>query len=151
MTVIEVEVDKAYGAPVPPGFLRGAVARSARVREIAARLPEGESTVAIRITDDRELERLNSTYAGEDHPTDVLSFAGADTHLGDIAISWPAVLRQARHYHQDPWTELALLAVHGLLHVLGWDHATPADHREMARLTRAVLRKSRLKPARGRL
>lgn len=151
MTVIEVEVIKAVGAPFPPRFLKHAVERAARVREVAARLPDAEATLAVRITDDDEMERLNRDFAGEDHPTDVLSFAGGGNHLGDIAISWPAVVRQARRYRQDPWTELALLAVHGLLHVLGWDHATPQEEREMSRLTRAVLRKSRLRLARGRL
>ena len=151
MTVIEVDLVKAVGAPFPPKFLKHALERAVSVREIAARLPEGECTVAVRITDDDEMEGLNRRYAGEDHATDVLSFAGSDGHLGDIAISWAAVVRQARRYRQDPWTELVLLAVHGFLHLLGWDHATHEEEREMNRLTRALLRKSRLKLARGRL
>ncbi len=151
MTVIEADVVKAVGAPVPPAFVRRVVARAARVKEIAARLPDGPSTVAIRITDDDELQRLNREYAGDDVPTDVLSFEGSGEHLGDIAISWAAVERQARRYRHDSWTELALLAVHGLLHLLGWDHADDAERKEMTRLTVAVLRRSRLSVARGRL
>lgn len=151
MTVIEVELVKAVGAPFPPKFLIHALERAVKVPEVAARLPEGDCTVAVRITDDDEMEALNRRYAGEDHPTDVLSFVGTGAHLGDIAISWAAVVRQARRYKQDTWTELALLSVHGLLHLLGWDHANPAEEREMNRLARAVLRRSRLMLARGRL
>lgn len=151
MTVIEVALVKAVGAPFPPKFLIHALERAVKVPEVAARLPEGEVTVAVRITDDDEMEELNRRYAGEDHPTDVLSFVGTGSHLGDIAISWAAVVRQARRYKQDTWTELSLLAVHGLLHLLGWDHAAPAEEREMNRLTRAVLKKSRMILARGRL
>lgn len=151
LNVIEVDLVKAVGAPFPPKWLKHVVERAPRIDEVAARMPEGMSTVAIRITDDDEMERLNREFAGEDHSTDVLSFAGSDSHLGDIAISWPAVVRQARRYKQDTWTELALLTVHGLLHLLGWDHATAAEQKEMTRLTRRILRRSRLMLARGRL
>ena len=151
MTVIEVELVKAVGAPFPPKFLKHVLERAPKVPEIAARLPEGEATVAVRITDDDEMERLKREYAGEDHPTDVLSFAGTGSHLGDVAISWAAVVRQAQQYKQDPWTELSLLAAHGFLHLLGWDHATVDEEREMTRLTRKLLRKSRMILARGRL
>jgi len=62
-----------------------------------------------------------------------------ETYLGDIALSWPAVLRQSAEYRHPVEVEAALLSVHGLLHLLGWDHATPAEEREMWRLTRAAL------------
>lgn len=134
-----------------PAFVREVLARVVAVPEIAARLPEGASTVAVRITSDRELRRLNRTYAQDDHATDVLSFAGSDNHLGDIAISWPAAVRQAAQYGHDASAEVALLCVHGMLHLLGWDHASASERREMTRLTRAALELSGLKLARGRL
>jgi probable rRNA maturation factor len=136
---------------VAPAFVREVLARVVAVPEIAARLPEGASTVAVRITSDRELRRLNRTYAQDDHATDVLSFAGSDNHLGDIAISWPAAVRQAAQYGHDASAEVALLCVHGMLHLLGWDHASASERREMTRLTRAALELSGLKLARGRL
>ena len=151
MTILEAEVVKAVRADVTPAFIRKVLARAAAVPEVAARLPEAESTVAVRITSDEEMQRLNRVYAAEDHATDVLSFAGTDDHLGDIAISWPAVVRQAEQYGHDEKTEIALLSVHGLLHLLGWDHPTPSERREMNRLTVAALRQSGLKPARRRL
>jgi len=73
-----------------PAFVRRALNRAARVAEVAARLPVGGASVAVRITTDEELASLNRVFAGEEHATDVLSFAGEGEHLGDIAISWPA-------------------------------------------------------------
>ncbi len=151
MTVIQAEVVKAVPAGVPPAFIRGVLSRAAKVPEIAARLPEGQPTVAVRLTSDEELRHLNRTFAGEDHATDVLSFAGEDEHLGDIAISWPATVRQAARFRQHEKTELALLSVHGLLHLLGWDHATATEVAEMTRLTVAALRASRIELAPRRL
>ncbi len=125
--------------------------RAASIPEVAARLPDGEATVAVRLTGDRELRRLNRDYAGEDSVTDVLSFAGSGQHPGDLAISWPAAVRQSRAFGHEPETELALLCVHGFLHLLGWDHATTPERREMNRLTRAALKLSDLSLARTRL
>jgi len=130
---------------VAPAFVRRVLDRAAQVPEIAARVPEGAPTVAVRVTSDEEMAALNRRYAGEPHATDVLSFAGSGDHLGDIAISWPAVVRQAERYGHDDATEAALLAVHGLLHLLGWDHATAAERKEMTRLTEDALARSRIK------
>ena len=151
MTVIEAEVVKAVRAEVTPAFIRGVLRRAAQVPEVAARLPEGASTVAVRLTGDRELRRLNREYAGEDSVTDVLSFEGSGAHGGDLAISWPTAVRQAEAFGHEAKTELALLSVHGLLHLLGWDHATAAERKEMNRFTRAALKRSGLTLARARL
>jgi len=107
--------------------------------------------MAVRLTDDEELRRLNRDFSGHDAVTDVLSFQGDDGHLGDLAISWPAVVRQAKIHRHSAETELALLCVHGLLHLLGWDHATAAQRREMTRITVAALAESGIALAPGRL
>jgi probable rRNA maturation factor len=151
VNVLHVDVVKAVMAPVPPRFIRTTLARAAALPEIAARLPEGESTVAVRLTGDEEMKQLNRTYADVADATDVLSFAGWGAHLGDIAISWPATVRQAARYGHEERTELALLVVHGLLHLLGWDHALAPERREMRRLTVEALRRSRITLAPGRL
>jgi len=151
MTVIEAEVVKAVRADVTPVFVRGVLTQAAKVAEVAARLPDERRTVAVRITSDKEMAQLNRDYAGDDHATDVLSFGGEGDHLGDIAISWPATRRQAAAYRQDTDTELGLLVVHGLLHLLGWDHVTAPERKEMNRITRAALKRSKLTLARGRL
>jgi probable rRNA maturation factor len=148
---LEVDVVKATRVPVPPAFLRSLLRRAAQVPEVEARLPAGLATIAIRLTTDGELRRLNHDFAGKDAVTDVLSFAGSGQHLGDLAISWPAVLRQAQEFGESEQTELGLLAVHGLLHLLGWDHETAAERNEMTRITLAALAVSRLKISPGRL
>ena len=148
---LEVDVVKAIRVPVPPAFLRGLLRRAARVPEVDARLPAGLATIALRLTTDEELRRLNHDFAGKDSVTDVLSFAGSGQHLGDLAISWPAVLRQAQEFGESERAELGLLAVHGLLHLLGWDHETAAERKEMTRITLAALALSGLKISPGRL
>lgn len=151
MNVLHVDVVKAVIAPVPVRFVRSVVLRAITVPEVAARLPEGESTVAVRLTGDDEMAQLNRTYADVPDATDVLSFSGWGAHLGDIAISWPATVRQADKHQHDAKTELALLTVHGLLHLLGWDHAAARERREMNRLTVEALTLSRITLAEGRL
>ena len=147
---LAVEVVKAVRAPVAPSFVRSVLARTASLPEVAARLPEGTSTVAVRITGDRELRRLNNRYARNDSVTDVLSFVGSGDHLGDLAISWETVVRQADEFRHAPMTELGLLCVHGMLHLLGWDHLAAPERKEMVRLTIAALERSDLRVPAGR-
>jgi len=91
--------------------------------------------LAVRLTDDAELEALNARFAGSQAPTDVLAFPGdGEDHLGDVAISVERALSQA-----DGVAELRLLAVHGLLHCLGHDHADPAQAAAMTAVTRRLL------------
>jgi len=149
-------VVKAVRSPITPGLIRGVLAAAAGEPDVAAALAPagGAIELTVRITGDRELRRLNRRFLDDDHVTDVLSFPGGDLtggYLGDLALSWPAVLRQAEAFGHGPEAEAALLAVHGFLHLLGWDHATPADEREMTRLTLACLARSEVHPAAGRL
>ncbi len=103
--------------------------------------------VSVLLTNDAEIARLNETYRGRSGPTDVLSFAqregeGADPQdpvLGDIVISVERAEQQAREYGHGVARELGFLAVHGLLHLLGYDHQEPAAEREMMDLTEAIL------------
>ena len=87
------------------------------------------------LTDDRELRRLNRHYRGQNKSTDVLSFPAADSspdrQLGDIAISLDRARTQARQCGHTIGTELRILMLHGLLHLVGMDHET--DSGEMAR------------------
>jgi probable rRNA maturation factor len=150
---VAVGVVKAVRAPLAPAFVRSVVAAAADEPAVAAALPvDGASELTVRVTGDRELRRLNREFLGEDHATDVLSFPGGEGgYLGDLALSWPAVLRQAGEFGHAPEVEAALLVVHGLLHLLGWDHATPSDEGAMTGLTLACLARSGLRPAAGRL
>ena len=86
------------------------------------------------ITDDRELHRLNKAFLGKDYPADVLSFpAGPQLPglLGEIAISTLRAMSQALEYGHPALSEIQILMLHGVLHLLGMDHET--DSGEMAR------------------
>lgn len=148
---LEVEVIKAVRAQVAPAFVRSVLERAASLPEVVARMPDRTATIAVRLTSDRELRRLNRAYAGNDSVTDVLSFEGWDQHLGDLAISWPMVVRQSVDYRQPAATEVGLLCVHGMLHLLGWDHISVRESREMSRLTVTALNLSELTLAPGRI
>jgi probable rRNA maturation factor len=148
---LTVEVIKAVRAPVAPSFVRSVLGRAASLPEVVARMPERTCSIAVRVTGDRELRRLNKAYAGNDSATDVLSFAGSGDHLGDLAISWAKVVQQAAEYGHPPLTEFGLLCVHGMLHLVGWDHKSGAERKEMTRLTIAALELSALRLSPGRL
>ena len=148
---LRVSVVKSVPAAVAVSFVRGVLEAAARVPEVAARLPADGGEVAVRLTGDRELRRLNRGFLGQDAVTDVLSFAGVDAHLGDLAVSWPAAVRQSSCHGHAADAELALLLVHGLLHLLGWDHAGAAPAREMRRLTVACLRAAGVTLGAGRI
>lgn len=90
--------------------------------------------LSVRLTDDAELRALNEQFLGHAEPTDVLAFPADDARVGDIAISVERALTQS-----DGVAELRLLAVHGLLHCLGHDHAARRDAAEMTALTRRLL------------
>jgi probable rRNA maturation factor len=149
-----VEIQKAVPAPVAPRFLRGVLAAALAEPAVSRRLYGGALELTVRVTGDRELRRLNRGFLGQDHTTDVLSFPSGERdsgYLGDLALSWPAVVRQAGEHGHSEDVEAALLVVHGLLHLLGWDHASPREEREMTRLTLACLRRAGIVPAPGRL
>lgn len=99
---------------------------------------------AVLLTSDERLRQLNRTFRGVDEPTDILSFPTRDlrpkvrgiadeVYLGDLAISLPYVQRHAAELHVTFERELALIVVHGALHLLGWDHATAAQEKAMWR------------------
>jgi probable rRNA maturation factor len=92
--------------------------------------------LSVRLTGDAELRDLNLRFLGNDAATDVLAFpAGERARVGDVAISVERAIAQAR----DGSAELRLLAVHGLLHCLGHDHALPEPAAVMTAATRMLL------------
>ena len=111
--------------------------------------------VGVAILPDGEIRRLNRRYRRKDQATDVLSFPAATEQLtasarsrqgrslGDIAIARGVAARQARRYGHSPRVEWRVLALHGLLHLLGYDHET--DRGEMSRLEDRLRRAAGLK------
>jgi probable rRNA maturation factor len=120
-------------------------ARLTRVLRGAADALRVSGEVALVLTSDAPVRRLNARYRGQDKPTDVLSFPGpgGETGLGDIVISLETAASNARRFRRTLAQELDILALHGFLHVLGYDHET--DDGTMDRLE-ARLRKRLLGP-----
>jgi probable rRNA maturation factor len=97
--------------------------------------------LSVLLCDDQVMRRLNRDYRRQDKPTDVLAFAmregptffvsARSDVLGDVAISWPTAARQAREHGWAVEREVCMLLAHGVLHVLGFDHATRRTDRSM--------------------
>ena len=109
--------------------------------------------VSITLTNNEHIHELNLRYRGIDRPTDVLSFAlneGEEPEifdgpavdvLGDIIISVERAVEQAAEYGHSVQREIAFLTVHGMLHLLGYDHMEEADRIEMRREEEFVMKK----------
>ena len=113
--------------------------------------PSGSSAMlSVRVTDDREIQQLNRLYRGEDEVTDVLSFGndvdevgtgalpGEKGILGDLVLSWPYIRRYAAKVGTNPRDEFMLCFIHGVLHLLGWDHDDAPRERAMFQLQDSV-------------
>ena len=101
------------------------------------------SEINLIITDETQVQQLNSQFRGINAPTDVLSFENmpdpdfsqidpsGDAYLGDIVIAYPVAQKQAQAHGHTTLDEIILLAVHGALHLLGFDHDTPENKHQM--------------------
>jgi probable rRNA maturation factor len=123
---------------------QAAAERAAQATLEACQIDDGEVTIVL--TDDATLRRLNIDHRGLDQATDVLSFPMNEVdpdsglpYLGDVVISLEQADRQAAAEEHSLSAELTLLTVHGLLHLLGYDHASPADKQVMWQLQSKVL------------
>jgi len=103
-------------------------------------------SLSLIITDDEEMKKLNQTYRGINKTTDVLSFGGDFTdpdldsrYLGDVIISFPQAEEQALRRGHDVDAELQLLAAHGVLHLLGYDHDTQSAKEVMWQVQNQIL------------
>jgi probable rRNA maturation factor len=120
---------------------------------------EQGSEISITFVTNESIQEINREYRQKDYPTDVISFAmeelgegevevvGVDMPriLGDIIISIPKAKEQAEEYGHSFMRELSFLAVHGFLHLLGYDHETEEDEKEMFSLQREILEEYGLK------
>ena len=141
MGSIEVEVSLGEGVALP--LPEEAVERAVRATLRAEGHEAGEVSVAF--LDDAAITSLNREYLDHDRPTDVISFAlhgEGEPPLGDVYVGVDQALRQAGELGVDPREELLRLAVHGTLHVLGWDHPEGEDRLEsdMFRRQEEILR-----------
>jgi len=143
---IDITIDHPLDATIPPTLLE-ALARAALAHQQA---PDG--IVSLVITDDDTVQDLNREYRGVDQPTDVLSFGlgglakqaggpeeeisfivpdGLPLEIGEVIISYPYAARTAAASGRPPRDEVALLTVHGVLHLLGHDHLDDDEGKSM--------------------
>ena len=146
---------RANGAPAIEILIESPLWKSCRgvrtvlrraVTEAAAAASTRGGEVAIVLTDDSAIRVLNSNWRGKDKPTNVLSFPGttppaegAPRHLGDIVIAYQTAAREAQAEDKPFAHHLAHLAVHGFLHLVGYDHEDDAEADAMEGLEVAVL------------
>jgi probable rRNA maturation factor len=119
---------------------------------VLSEVGESSSEMGLTFVGDRRMRRLNRQYRKKDRTTDVLAFAMRDAHaphasrltpwpLGDVVISAPTAARQARQGQRSLDEELAVLLVHGILHLCGYDHErSEKEARRMQRRERMILR-----------
>ncbi|MDA1036109.1 MAG: rRNA maturation RNase YbeY [Chloroflexi bacterium] len=153
---VQVRVFPTFRPTVKAPFVRKA-AKAA----LAAGDPQGVKDVSVVIADDETLRDLNLRYRGFDEPTDVLSFGDTSDaslappdadegpafpdlpeesgSLGEILLSYPLAVRQAGEHNVRVEEEVALLIVHGVLHLLGHDHAEPNEEAAMKALENRAL------------
>ncbi len=134
MITVEVEIDE-------PAWQERLPAVAALAAAAAAAVP-GEGEAAVLFTSDAAVRALNARFRAKDSPTNVLSFPAPpnrDRHLGDIALAFGVVEREARDEAKPLAHHVQHLVVHGLLHLMGHDHQDEAAGHAMEDLERRIL------------
>lgn len=145
----EIFVEEEFRGLVDEGWVRRIAQTVLKAEGVA---PPYEMSLVF--TDSEAVQQLNRDYRGVDKPTDVLAFymlpqKGADssfalppdgvTRLGEVIISYPQAAEQAKEQGHSPEKELALLVIHGILHLLGYDHEEPEEESKMRERERELL------------
>jgi probable rRNA maturation factor len=120
----------------------------ARARRVLREIGRRDAELSIALVDDAGIRALNAAWRGRDRATDVLAFSLEEgphaerrgALLGDVVIGVETAARQARARRRDLDDEVARLLVHGALHLIGHDHARPAEARRMRAEERRILR-----------
>ena len=151
---LSVQDDRWYGLQDDPLAMVDSAARAAVGRAGLDARAEigGAAEISMVFGDDALVQGLNREFRNQDRPTNVLSFAlkdGADpapprgpggpVMLGDVVLAYDTVTREAREQSKSPHDHTLHLVVHGVLHLMGYDHETEADARVMERMEQRVL------------
>lgn len=142
---IDISIDEAFKSLVSERWLKGIVRRVVEAEAVS------RAELGVVITDDGTVRRLNRDYAGQEAITDVLSFRLNEgepfvsppdgmLRLGEVVIAYPRAQRQAAEQGRSVEMEVAHLLIHGVLHLLGYDHAEPAEERRMRAREEELLR-----------
>jgi probable rRNA maturation factor len=146
---IEIFVEEEFRGAVDGGWVKRIVRQVLKAEGVAT-----PYEVSLVFTDSETVRQLNRDYRGVDEPTDVLAFymlpqKGADsffalppdgvTRLGEVLISYPQALAQAKEQGHSLEKELVLLVIHGSLHLLGYDHEKAEEESKMRERERELL------------
>ena len=146
---IGIHVEEKFRGMVDEGWVRKTAQTVLKAEGVA---PPYE--VSLVFTDSEAVKQLNRDYRGVDEPTDVLAFCMLSqkevddsfalppdgvTRLGEVIVSYPQAVAQAREQGHSPERELALLIIHGILHLLGYDHEEPEEEARMRKRERELL------------
>jgi probable rRNA maturation factor len=138
---INILVDEGVEAGVEPSWLEDVAQRVLKAEKAGAK-----SEVGIVVTGQEMVQQLNRNFRGQDEPTDVLAFSVRDeaeglprfilapdglSHLGEVIISYPQAQVQAEEHGHSLQKELTILLIHGLLHLLGYDHEEADAEKKM--------------------
>lgn len=141
---VEIQIAEAFARFCSEEQLRAVAEKTLRHEQVSGQ-------AAIVITDDEGIQELNRDFLGIDAPTDVLAFSAQEEteifvvapeeveYLGDVIVSYPQAVAQAGEAGHPVQRELALLVVHGLLHLLGYDHSEEEEKALMWARQEAIL------------
>ncbi|RJO62718.1 MAG: rRNA maturation RNase YbeY [Dehalococcoidia bacterium] len=147
---VNVLFDEGFEGAIDEGFLRQVATKALTAEH------QSDAEMGILVTGQEQIRQLHKEYIGEDEPTDVLSFAmreksevdspdfvfpaGDAAHLGEVIISYPQAELQAAEHGHSARKEVAILLIHGALHLLGYDHDEPERQKKMQARERAILK-----------
>lgn len=139
-------INDLYGVDFPYSYLDKVIKRTLKKEKVK------KAYFSIIFVDNEEIKRINREYRHQDKITDVISFALEDTQsidieirfLGDIYICIPRMIDQANELNHSIKRELSFLTVHGLLHLLGYDHQIKEDEEKMFALQELILNEERI-------
>ena len=147
---INILIDKEFKKQVKSTWLKNLARQIQTAENVSAK-----SEMELVITGDEEIHKLNLKYLDEDRPTDVLSFPmneqleaapvfvkvpDGKLHLGEIIISYPTAVIQAEEHRHSVNREIVILLIHGILHLLGYDHDIPEREQVMHNRESAILK-----------
>jgi probable rRNA maturation factor len=146
--MISIQYTSAIADPAGPPIIESDLLERAAQAALDMAGASTEAELSIVISDDAYLRALNQQYLGIDAPTDVLSFPANELdpdsggmYLGDIILSYPRAQLQAAAGGHSLQDELRLLVVHGVLHLLGYDHADETERANMWGIQAEILRR----------
>lgn len=142
-----IEIENLYGYNQDYDYLNQVIDLTLEVEKIE------NAVFSVIFVDEAKIQEINREYRGVDRVTDVISFAFEDSidvsydfrFLGDIYICIPRMKEQALEYGHSEKRELSFLVVHGLLHLLGYDHQTEEEEKEMFSKQEVILNAANIK------